>query len=249
MGLQGQVIAVTGANRGIGEAAVRAFAAAGARVALLARDGAAAERIAGEIGPEALAVTCDVADAGQVAAAVTQIVDRFGRLDVFVANAGVIGPMGPLEEADISAWSATIDINLKGVFHCLHAAAPQMLAQGGGTFITISSGAAHNALGGWSAYCASKAGAYMLTRTADAEFRARGLRVMGLSPGTVATDMQRAIKASGVGPVARLDWSDHIPPDWPAKALIWMCGPEADGYLGQDVSLREPAIRHAVGLA
>lgn len=248
MGLQGQVVAVTGANRGIGEAAARAFAAAGARVALLARDGAAAERIAAEIGPEALAVTCDVADAGQVAVAVARIIDRFGRLDVFVANAGVVGPMGPLDEVDIAAWGETIDINLKGVFHCLHAAAPPMLAQGAGTFITLSSGAAHNALSGWSAYCASKAGAYMLTRTADAELRARGLRVMGLSPGTVATDMQRAIKASGVGPVARMDWSDHVPPDWPARALIWMCGPEADPHLGQDVSLREPEVRRAVGL-
>ena len=72
--------------------------------------------------------------------------------------------------------------------------------------------------------------------------------VLGLSPGTVATDMQRTIKDSGVSHVARLDWSVHIPPEWPAEALIWMCGPDADEFLGKDVSLREEGIRKRVGL-
>lgn len=71
---------------------------------------------------------------------------------------------------------------------------------------------------------------------------------MGLSPGTVATDMQREIKASGINPVSQLDWSAHIPPEWPAKTLLWMCTAEADDYLGTDVSLREDHIRKAVGL-
>jgi NAD(P)-dependent dehydrogenase (short-subunit alcohol dehydrogenase family) len=80
------------------------------------------------------------------------------------------------------------------------------------------------------------------------EYGAKGLRVLGLSPGTVATDMQRTIKDSGVSHVARLDWSVHIPPEWPAEALIWMCGPDADEFLGKDVSLREEGIRKRVGL-
>jgi len=69
-----------------------------------------------------------------------------------------------------------------------------------------------------------------------------------LSPGTVATDMQREIKASGINPVSQLEWSDHIPPEWPAKTLLWMCGSEADDYLGADISLREEDIRKKVGL-
>ena len=88
----------------------------------------------------------------------------------------------------------------------------------------------------------------MLTRVGDKEARDKGLRIMGLSPGTVATDMQREIKASGINPVSQLDWSEHIPPEWPAKTLLWMCSPEADDYLGLDVSLREDDIRKAVGL-
>jgi len=76
----------------------------------------------------------------------------------------------------------------------------------------------------------------------------KGIRAMGLSPGTVATQMQREIKASGINPVSQLDWSDHIPADWPAKALLWMCGPESDAYLGQEISLRDEGIRKKVGL-
>jgi len=71
---------------------------------------------------------------------------------------------------------------------------------------------------------------------------------MGLSPGTVATDMQRDIKASGINPVSQLDWSDHIPPEWPAQALVWMCGSDADVFCGTDVSLRDEDIRRRVGL-
>ena len=88
----------------------------------------------------------------------------------------------------------------------------------------------------------------MLTRVADKEYRQHGVRVLGLSPGTVATDMQREIKDSGINPVSQLDWSDHIAPEWPAQALVWMCSPAADGFLGDDISLRDPEIRRTVGL-
>ena len=72
---------------------------------------------------------------------------------------------------------------------------------------------------------------------------------MGLSPGTVATEMQREIKASGINPVSQLDWSDHIPADWVAKALLWMCSADADHWIGSEISLRDPDIRARVGLA
>lgn len=88
----------------------------------------------------------------------------------------------------------------------------------------------------------------MLTRAADKENRGKGIRVLGLSPGTVATQMQREIKASGINPVSALEWEDHIPPEWPAEALLWMCGSEADEYLGTDISLRDEDIRRRIGL-
>lgn len=248
MKLTGKSVLITGASRGIGEAAARAFAKAGAKIMLAARSTAEIERIAAEIGNGASAIACDVADYAQVEAAVAATVEAFGRLDVFIGNAGVIGPLGPLEEANPEEWGQVIDINLKGVFNGMKAAAPVMLKQGSGTIITVSSGAARNAVDGWSGYCSSKAGAYMLTRCGHVEYGPRGLRILGLSPGTVATDMQRTIKDSGVSHVARLDWSVHIPPAWPAEALLWMCGPDADEFLGKDVSLREEGIRKRVGL-
>ncbi|SFJ73221.1 SDR family oxidoreductase [Jannaschia pohangensis] len=245
--LAGKTILITGASRGIGAAAARAFAAQGANLALLARGTAEIADLAGEIGKSALAIPCDVANWSEMARAVDATVETFGALDVVINNAGVIEPIAGLAESDPAAWTTAIDVNLKGVYHGIRAALPVMLAQGSGTVITISSGAAHRGLAGWSHYCTSKAGAKMLTECLHVE-HGDTLRVMGLSPGTVATQMQREIKASGVGPVAQLDWSDHIPPEWVADTLVWMCGAGADDLLGTEVSLRDEAIRRKVGL-
>ncbi len=249
MDLTGKTVLITGASRGIGAAAARAFAEAGANVAISARTEAALSDLAGEIGPAALAVPCDVSRYWEVETAVQATRDTFGALDVLVNNAGVIEPIAHLAVSDPEAWAHGVDINLKGVYHGMRAALPVMLAAGGGTILTVSSGAAHNPVEAWSQYCASKAGAAMLTACADAENREAGIRALGLSPGTVATQMQREIKASGVNPVSRLDWSDHIPPEWPAKALLWMATADADDFLGQEISLRDPAIRGRLGLS
>ncbi len=195
-----------------------------------------------------MAIACDVAEWVSVQAAVQTVLARKGRLDVWIGNAGVIEPIARLAEADAGEWGRAVDINLKGVFHGMRAVLPVMRAQGAGTVITVSSGAAHSPLEGWSSYCASKAGAAMLTRSAHLEEGPAGLRIMGLSPGTVATDMQIKIKASGVNPVSQLDPAVHIPPDWPARCLLWMCSPAADAYLGEEVRLREDAVRRAAGL-
>ncbi len=246
--MQGKVVVITGASRGIGAAAVRAFAAAGAKVAALARSESQVAELAAELGPNVMALGCDVGDWGSVHAAMGAVTSHFGRIDVLVNNAGVIDPIARLADADVTAWSQSIDVNLKGVFHGMKAVLPAMRAQGSGTIITVSSGAATNPLEGWSAYCAGKAGALMLTRAAHLEEGAHGIRILGLSPGTVATDMQVKIKASGVNPVSQIDFATHIPADWPARALVWMCGPAADEWLGRDISLRDEGVRRAVGL-
>jgi NAD(P)-dependent dehydrogenase (short-subunit alcohol dehydrogenase family) len=246
--LDGKVAMITGASRGIGAAAARAMAAEGAAVALLARSAGALEALGKELGGRALAVPCDVADFGAVSAAVARTREAFGRVDVLVSNAAVIDPIGPLASADPAAWAAAIDINVKGVFNGLRAVLPVMLGQGGGTVISIGSGAATNPLEGWSAYCASKAAVLMLARCAHHELKGKGIRAFSLSPGTVATDMQRAIRASGINPVSQMAFEDHAPPEHPARALVWLATADADPYAGKEVSLRDPEIRARIGL-
>jgi NAD(P)-dependent dehydrogenase (short-subunit alcohol dehydrogenase family) len=248
MELSGKTVMITGASRGIGTEAARAFARAGAKVALVARSSEAIAELAGEIGTQAIAIPCDIARYWEVEQAVANCLSAHGGLDVLVNNAGAIEPIAHLAEADPAKWGEVIDINLKGVFHGMRAALPVMLEAGGGTVLTIGSGAAHGPVEAWSHYCASKAGALMLTRMAEAEYGDRGIRALSLSPGTVATQMQREIKASGINPVSQLDWSDHIPPEWVARALVWMCGPQAEQYRGGEISLRDGAIRDAIGL-
>jgi NAD(P)-dependent dehydrogenase (short-subunit alcohol dehydrogenase family) len=189
-----------------------------------------------------------VADYSAVSAAVTAAEDRFGPTEVLINNAGVVEPIAHLATSDPAGWAEAIAINLTGSYHMIRAVLPGMIARGRGTIIGISSGSAHKPTEGWSHYCASKAGAAMLTRMIDFENRSDGIRALGLSPGTVATEMQREIQASGVGPGSRLDWSVHIPPEWPAECLVWMCSAEADAYLGQEISLRDETIRERLGL-
>ena len=249
--LAGRTALVTGASRGIGAAAARALAEAGAGVALMARSSDAVAALAGEIeaaGGRAVAVPGDVADMASVEASVAGAARWLGSPDILVNNAGVIEPIGHLVETDAEAWDRLIDINVKGVHHGIRAALPGMLSAGRGVIVNISSGAATNILEGWSGYCASKAAVLMLTRAVHAEYAARGIRCLGLSPGTVATDMQRTIRESGINPVSQIDWEAHIPPDWAGRAVAWCCTPDAAGFDGTDVSLRDEGVRARIGL-
>lgn len=246
--MSGRRVLITGASKGIGAAAARVFAEAGAKVGLLARSEREIAALAAEIGPTARALPCDIASWRAVEGAVAAMVRAFGGVDVLINNAGVVEPIAGIDRVDPEAWGRLIDINLKGVLHGIRAVLPGMIRAGGGTVITVSSGAAHQPLEGWSGYCSSKAGAAMLTACLHHEMHLKGIRAMGLSPGTVATDMQVKIRASGVNPVSRLDPSVHIPADWPARALLWMCGPARDEFAGQEISLRDEAIRRRAGL-
>ena len=247
--LNNKTVLITGASRGIGAAAAYEFASLGAKVVLAARSADQIKSIADDIaskGGTAIAITCDVSNASDVADMVTKTVETFGSLDVLVNNAGIIDPIGNMNGIDVEAWGNLIDINVKGVFYGIHAALPHM--KNGGTIITIGSGAATYPLEGWAHYCSSKAAVHQLNACLDVEERANGIRALVLSPGTVATDMQVAIKDSGVNSVSELDWSEHIPAEWPAKAMVWMCGADADPWLGQVISLRDENIRRSIGL-
>jgi NAD(P)-dependent dehydrogenase (short-subunit alcohol dehydrogenase family) len=250
--LQGQVVLVTGASRGIGEAAGVALAQAGAAVMLAARDGARTEAVAARIqaaGGDAVAAVCDVSDYASVAALVADTLGRFGRLDALINNAGVIEPIATIADADPAAWARNIQINLIGAFHCIRACLDPMRRAGRGTIVNISSGAAHRPLEGWSAYCTGKAALAMLTRAVALEHAADGIRVFGFAPGTIDTDMQVTIRASGVNQISRIPRADLAPVAHPAQAIVYLCGADADDLAGQELSLRDEDLRRRVGLA
>lgn len=246
-----KTVLVTGASRGIGAAVARHFAAADANVVMLARSGPALSHLAKDIeasGGRAEAVEGDVSVFADVARAVSVALSQFGRLDILVNNAGVIEPIARLADSDPDAWDQAVDINLKGVYHGMRAALPSMLNADSGVIVNISSGAATSALEGWSHYCATKAAVLSLTACAAKEYGPQGIRVVGLSPGTVATDMQVAIRNSGINPVSKLDPAAHIPPEWVAKAVAFLCGKGGAEYAGTDFSLKNNAGRERIGL-
>ena len=239
---------ITGASRGIGEAAAISLAQYGANVVLCARSSSQIEKISKEIGPKAFAVQCDVTSYEDVDSAVGAAVKRFGSLDIVVNNAGTIEPIARLENSDPLQWGLVVDVNLKGVYHVLRASYNALKKGGGGVVVNMSSGAATGALEGWSHYCATKAAVLSLTKCAHKEWADEGVRVVGLSPGTVATAMQTAIKESQINPVSEMDWSQHIPALWVGETIAWLCTPEAQKYDGTDFSLKSEEARGEVGL-
>ena len=245
-------IVITGASRGIGAATALEFAKLGANIVLIARSPDKINQIADKINEsrpnKAIAITCDVSDYASVEKAVNQTLKSFGGIDCLINNAGVIDPIVRLDQSDPSAWATVIDINIKGVYNGMRAVIPHMLKQGSGTIVNLSSGAANNALEGWSHYCTSKAAVKMLTMSGHKENFEQGITTVGLSPGTVATDMMAGIKESGINPVSQLDWSVHIPPEWPAKAIAFLCSEKGREFSGTDFSIKTPEGRALVGL-
>jgi len=248
MTLSNKVALVTGAGRGIGAAAAIALAQAGANIAVLARTRDDAQAIATRIGTKAIALAGDVTDADAIDACIAQIVRTFGGFDILVSNAGIIQPIGHIADLDPRAWLRAIEINLAGAFICARAALPHLLARGGGTIVHLSSGAAHRPMEGWSAYCASKAGLAMFTRSLHEEYGALGVRAIGFLPGVVDTGMQGEIRASGLNPVSKIPRENLRGVDEPAQAIAYLCGPDGTKYSGEEVDIRTPEFRTACGL-
>src|SRR3954470_4000356 len=246
--LTGKVALVTGASRGLGEGAARELAARGASVMLVARDGAPVAAVAKGIGERAAAESLDVSDYAAVGRVVAATRARFGGLDILVNNAGVIEPIAAIATSDPAAWARNIQINLVGAYNVVRAALPGMLAGGAGTIIDISSGAAYRPLEGWSAYCSGKAGLAMLTNAIALETAGQGIRVFGFSPGTIDTEMQVKIRASGMNVISKIPRGDLLPVAHAVRGLVYLCTPAADDLHGTDASMRDDAFRARIGL-
>jgi len=251
MKLKQHRIVITGAGRGIGAAMARRLAAEGAGVALLARTASEIDAVAAGIaasGGRALAIPCDVADDASVVAAAQRIRKELGPVTALVNNAGIIGPIGHLGDTDPSEWMANIDVNLGGAFRMTRVLIADLLAAEAGVIVNVSSGAASRPLEGWSAYCTAKAGLAMMTRALNHEYGAAGLAVYGLRPGLVDTAMQAEIREAGIGPIAALPRTELMPPDNPAHLAAWLIGERPAEWRGDELDIRDPAVRQAAGL-
>ncbi len=195
--LDGKRIVVTGASRGLGRALAMTFARAGAQVALLARSEPTLERAQEEIhelGGKAFRVQVDVGDYTSVQSAFSEIYRHWPRVDGLVNNAAIVEPLGPVFQLDPTAWKRTIEVDLNGAFYCSREALSTMLDGKGGCIINITSGLARFVLSYFSAYSTAKSGLNTLTLYLAQELAQYGIRVYGLDPGVMDTDMQLNIR-------------------------------------------------------
>jgi NAD(P)-dependent dehydrogenase (short-subunit alcohol dehydrogenase family) len=231
-----KVALVTGAARGIGLATAKRFLADGWRVALLDIEGELLKgAVAAMADPEnTLALSCDVSDSKAVAAAMSGIERRFGRLDALVNNAGV-AVFAPLLETSDEDWKRVLEVNLTGPFLCTKAAALLMREHGGGAIVNITSISAVRASTLRSAYGTSKAGLAHLTKQLAVELASLGIRVNAVAPGPVETAMAKAVHT----PEIRADYHDAIPLNRYgleaelAEAIFFLCSDRASYITGQ----------------
>ncbi len=236
MTLADRVVLVTGGGHGIGRAIAEIFARDGSRVAVADRSLEAAERVAaairGELGGDAVPVTVDVRDAASVAAAVGEVIERFGQIDVLVNNAGIY-PNTPVVEMDEAEWDAVFDTNVKGMFLVSRAVAKRMIERGqGGKMVNISSGAAESGRVGAAHYCASKAAVNMFTRVLALELAPHEIAVNAVAPGLIEVpgwSLSEEYIAALVSatPMGRIGQPEDI-----ARAVRYLASPEATFITG-----------------
>lgn len=252
-----RVYLVTGGSRGIGADIARWLGKAGSSVCLLARSSQALSAVAAEVerlGGRCHTLAADVSDPDACARAVNETMDRFGRIDGLVNNAGVLEPLASAADADPDAWAYNIAVNLNGPFYLCRAAIAYMVPNNG-RIVNVSSGAAVHPMAAWSAYCASKAGLTHFTRVLAAEEPA--LTVVAVRPGVVDTMMQARIRSQAPGVMTsektayflelkaegRLD-----PPAIPARSIAWLALHAPREWSGEfldydDPRVMEPAVQ------
>jgi NAD(P)-dependent dehydrogenase (short-subunit alcohol dehydrogenase family) len=239
--MDSRIVLITGAADGIGRGIANVFARAGCKLSLLDVNAAGLERAADELrasGAELATFACDVRRQEQVQAAVDGTVDRFGRLDVAVSNAGVY-PNTAVVDMDETEWDLVIETNLKGSFLVSRAAARQMLRQGGGgKLCLIASGAYQSARLGASAYCASKAGLVMFARTLALELAEQRINVNVVSPGLIAVGSRPAVSERyKEALIQTIPWGRPGTPEEIGHSVYFVCSPEAEFLTGSVIAV------------
>ncbi|MCB1260820.1 MAG: SDR family oxidoreductase [Acidimicrobiales bacterium] len=237
--LDGKVAIVTGAAAGIGRATALRLAAEGARLGVADLDEERGAALVAEVeaaGSEAVFVRTDVSDEAQVDELVARTVERFGRLDIGVNNAGIEGETAAIADQTTETWQRVMAVNATGVFLCMRAQIPHLLAAGGGSIVNISSVAGLQGFAGSTPYVASKHAVIGMTKVAALDYATAGIRVNAICPGVIATDMITRVldehpemepMLTGMEPVGRLGRPDEI-----ADAVVWLCSDRSSFVTG-----------------
>ena len=243
--LDGKVVVVTGASKGIGKATAFAFAAAGAKVVLAARTRETLEQVAEELRvggisgetpkqkhPDSiLAVPTDVTNVDAVKQLIQRTLDAYQRVDILINNAG-IGHFGSVVDFDPDDWDAVLNSNLKAVYLCAKYALPSMLEQGSGQIINVLSIAAKVAFQASSAYCAAKAGALALTKVLASEVRQQNIRVTAVLPGSVHTPFWDDVPEHP-------DFEQMLTPEHVAGTIVSVCQ-QPPGMVTEEIVVMPP---------
>ena len=237
--LDGKVVVITGASKGIGKATAFAFAAAGAKVVIAARTRETLEQVAvalkkvgGVSNPDSiLAVPTDVTNVDAVKQLVQQTLDVYQHVDILINNAG-IGHFGPVVDFEPDDWDAVLNSNLKAVYLCAKYALPSMLEQGSGQIINVLSVAAKVTFQASSAYCAAKAGALALTKVLASEVRQQNIRVTAVLPGSVHTPFWDGVPEHP-------DFEQMLTPEHVADTIVSVCQ-QPSGMVTEEIVVMPP---------
>ena len=231
--LEEKVILVTGASQGLGKALALAYAEEGAKVVVNSRNEDSIKPVAEQIeeeGAEVLAVTADVSDGGDVQKLIDAAVERFGRIDVLVNNAGVLGPRVAIEEFPEDEWRKVIDANLTGPYLVAKTAIPHISE--GGSIINLVSGVSVEGRAEWGAYSVSKFGVEGLSQILAAELEDRGIRSNAVDPGGMRTDMRAAAYPEE-------DPGTKITPEENTDVFLYLASDESKGVTGKRFKAQE----------
>ena len=239
--LEGKVALITGASRGIGAAAARVFAQAGAAVVLAARDERAMDAVAQDIvaaGGRALAVPTDAGDPASVEHLISRTLEMYGRLDAAFNNAGDTHMPAPLADISIDDFDRVIRVNLRGVFLAMKYEIPAMVVGGGGAIVNMSSTAGLNGVRGMAAYAAAKHGIAGLTKSAALDYAQRNIRVNAVAPGPILNDRISRLSDEGRAPIISAIPLGRIGrPEEVGALAVWLCSDQAAFLTGAVVPI------------